>query len=172
MKTDKFVFFWGGTFSNWAESPFKIDGVVYNCCEQYMMVKKALLFGDFEAAKNIMNTFDPSEQKAYGRGVKGFNQARWEAICKKIVYDANYAKFTQNPKMHDELMCTLGKEIVEASPEDKIWGIGLHESDPRAWDKATWQGTNWLGEAIMSVRDTLLKENHRDIHVDCAEFNK
>jgi ribA/ribD-fused uncharacterized protein len=61
--------------------------------------------------------------------------------------------------MREELMATGDLEIVEASPEDKIWGIGLRESDPRAWDKSTWQGTNWLGEAIMRVRQKLREED-------------
>lgn len=167
MAKQDFHFFWGTNFSQWAYSPFTIDGVVYVTAEQYMMAKKALLFGDYDALKNIMGTDDPSEQKAYGRRVKGFDQKRWEAVCKKIVYDANYAKFTQNPKMMNELLCTLPKEIVEASPEDKIWGIGLHETNPKAWDKKTWEGTNWLGEAIMAVRAALVLEHHKEFNPDC-----
>ena len=78
-----------------------------------------------------------------------------EYNCCEIVFDANMAKFSQNPKMLKELMDTEDLEIVEASPYDKIWGIGLHETDPKALDKSKWQGTNWLGEAIMSVREKL-----------------
>ena len=158
MKTDKFIFFWGGTFSQWCPSPFTIDGVEYNCNEQYMMAKKALMFNDVEAYKNIMATRHPNEQKAFGRKVKGFDKDRWEKYCRKIVFDANYAKFTQNPEMKKELFDSGTREIVEASPEDKIWGIGLHESDKRCLDKSQWQGTNWLGEAIMEVREVLV--NH------------
>lgn len=160
MAKKDFIFFWGGTFSQWARSPFKIDGVIYTSCEQYMMAKKALVFGDYDMLEKIMSSEDPREQKAYGRKIKNFDVNRWSPICRKIVFDGNYAKFTQNPKMLDELMSTIGKEIVEASPEDKIWGIGLHESDPKAWDKETWEGTNWLGEAIMQVRDKLLPLYH------------
>jgi ribA/ribD-fused uncharacterized protein len=157
-KKDKFVFFWGGTFSQWATSKFEIDGVEYNCCEQYMMAKKALVFNDFDACREIMLEKQPALQKAIGRKVRGFNVSKWEPVCRKIVYDANMAKFTQNPKMLEELLATEGREIVEASPEDKIWGIGLHETNPLAWDKETWQGLNLLGEAIMKVRDTITKE--------------
>lgn len=169
MAKQDFIFFWGGTFSQWCPSFFTIDGVEYNCCEQYMMAKKALLFGDYEALKNIMETDEPSEQKAYGRKVKGFDATRWNNICKKIVYDANYAKFTQNAKMLNELLCTIPREIVEASPEDPIWGIGLHETNPLAWDKKTWKGTNWLGEAIMAVRSKMIAENHRELEMDCSK---
>lgn len=155
MKSD-FVFFWGGTFSQWQPSFFQIDGVEYNCCEQYMMAKKALLFNDFETLAHIMASDQPDDQKALGRKVKGFNVEIWVKYCRKFVYDGNYAKFTQNPKMREELMGTMGKEIVEASPEDPIWGIGLRGNDERAWKKETWLGTNWLGEAIMQVRETII----------------
>jgi ribA/ribD-fused uncharacterized protein len=158
MKTDKYIFFWGGTFSQWCPSKFVIDGVEYNCCEQYMMAKKALLFNDVESYNKIMETKGPKEQKALGRKVKNFDKDKWEAVCRDIVYDANYAKFTQNSVMKSELQRTGDREIVEASPEDKIWGIGMHESHPDILDKSKWQGTNWLGEAIMRVRETLDKE--------------
>jgi len=104
----------------------------------------------------------PALQKAMGKKVKGFNKVKWETYCRDYVYDANYAKFTQNPKMLKELMATGDKEIVEASPEDTIWGIGLHETNPLAWDKATWKGTNWLGEAIMKFRAKILTESYGD----------
>lgn len=158
MTTDKYIFFWGGIYSQWCPSPFIIDGVEYNCTEQYMMAKKALVFGDFDALNNIMNTDQPSEQKAYGRQVKGFNPDIWNRVCRKIVYNANLAKFIQNPEMKLELLESGDREIVEASPEDRIWGIGMHESHPDILDKSKWQGTNWLGEAIMQVRKTIKQE--------------
>ena len=164
MTTDKFIFFWGGTYSQWCPSPFTIDGVEYNCTEQYMMAKKALLFNDVEAYKNIMSTRHPNEQKAYGRKVKGFNKDIWEAYCRKIVFDANYAKFTQNPEMKKELLASGKREIVEASPEDKIWGIGMHETHPDILDKSKWQGTNWLGEAVMEVREVLINDIVEDLY--------
>jgi predicted NAD-dependent protein-ADP-ribosyltransferase YbiA (DUF1768 family) len=124
-----FVMFWGGTYSQWCPSIFEIDGVVYNTAEQYMMAKKALLFGDYDSLKKIMLEESPSVQKALG-------------------------------KMFKELLSTGDREIVEASPEDNIWGIGLHETNPLAWNKTTWRGTNWLGLAIMQVRETLKIESN------------
>lgn len=165
MAKNDFVFFWGGTFSQWAPSNFVIDGILYTTAEQYMMAKKAALFNDTKAQLAIMSTKDPREQKAIGRKVIGFEKDTWEAVCRQYVYEANYAKFTQNLKMKAELLATH-KEIVEASPEDKIWGIGLHENDPKAWDKETWQGTNWLGEAIMQVRTRLYKELRLELSED------
>lgn len=158
MAKEDFILFWGGTYSQWMPSEFEIEGVYYNTAEQYMMAKKALLFNDFDAHREIMLESSPALQKAIGKTVRCFDKVKWETYCRKYVYDANYAKFTQNPKMYDELMGSGTKEIVEASPEDKIWGIGLHSTNPLAWDKSTWQGTNWLGEAIMQVRATLRKE--------------
>jgi ribA/ribD-fused uncharacterized protein len=158
MVKNNMVLFWGGTFSQWFPSDFIIDGIKYVTAEQYMMARKAKLFGDNDAYREIMKSKDPAYQKQIGRQVKGFEKNEWESICRQIVYDGNYAKFTQNPVMKEELMATGDMEIVEASPHDKIWGIGLHETDPRAWDKSTWKGTNWLGEAIMQVRETLKKE--------------
>jgi ribA/ribD-fused uncharacterized protein len=158
MITENYVFFWGGICSQWYASEFKIDGQKYSCAEQYMMYKKALLFEDEEVANAIMRTQNPREQKALGRKVRGFDKDKWEEVCREYVYEANYAKFTQNPKLLEELMSYGDREIVEASPEDKIWGIGLHETDERVHDKSQWQGTNWLGEAIMRAKEQITKE--------------
>ena len=158
MAKEDFVFFWGGTYSQWCASIFEIDGVEYNCAEQYMMAKKALLFGDYDSLREIMLEKNPALQKAMGKKVRGFNKEKWERYCRKYVYDGNYAKFTQNEHMLEQLLATGDKEIVEASPEDTIWGIGLHESNPDVYDKTKWLGTNWLGIAIMEVRTKLRDE--------------
>jgi len=155
---EKFTFFWGGEFSQWYPSRFMIDTVIYNCAEQYMMAKKAELFNDSTTWELIMNSTSPREQKALGRGVANFNADLWNANCKRFVKEATVAKFTQNQKLYDVLMRSKGTTLVEASPEDKIWGIGLAEHDPRALDRATWQGTNWLGEIITEVREELIAQ--------------
>jgi len=159
MKSD-FVFFWGGTYSQWFPSKFTIDGVEYCTAEQYMMAKKALLFNDNDAYEKIMATKDSRKQKAIGRTVKGFDVNKWSEVSRDYVYQANYAKFTQNPVMLKELLATDGKTLVEASPEDTIWGIGLDKNDPRAWNKSTWLGSNWLGETITKVREDLIDEGY------------
>lgn len=153
---NKFTLFWAGPFSQWEYSPFVIGEVSYNCCEQYMMAQKALLFEDQESYEKIMSTSSPKDQKAYGREVKKFDKDKWETVCKQIVYEGNYAKFSQNEDYLKELLATQGTELVEASPDDRIWGIGLHERDKRVHDKTQWQGTNWLGEIITLVRDHML----------------
>ena len=157
MEKDSFIFFWGGPFSQWYKSDFEIGGVKYNCCEQYMMAQKAVLFGDDEAYKKVMATRDPSKQKAVGRTVRNFDAAKWNLVCRKVVYEGNLAKFS-DPTLKQILLSTGDKEIVEASPYDTIWGIGLGEGDPACLDKSKWRGTNWLGIAIMEVRDTFRKQ--------------
>jgi ribA/ribD-fused uncharacterized protein len=155
---EKYTFFWGGLFSQWADSKIMIDGVEYNCCEQYMMAQKALLFKDMEMYQEIMNEQYPAIQKSLGRKVKDFDSEKWNAIAKHVVYRANTAKFTQNKNFFDALMATGDTLLVEASPEDTIWGIGLSENDPRALDKTQWLGTNWLGQIITDVRMDILNE--------------
>lgn len=155
---EKFTFFWSGVFSNWYPSPFEIDGIWYNCSEQYMMAEKACLFGDAEALGKIMSAALPRDQKAYGRQVKGFDKEKWDAVAKLVVYKACKAKFEQNPDLMRDLEATKGTTLVEASPEDPIWGIGLKKDDPRALNRATWKGTNWLGEVLTKLREDFNKE--------------
>lgn len=155
---DKFFFFWSGPFSQWAKRPMTVEGKAYNCCEQYMMAEKARIFGDSFIAGRIMSAKDPKEQKRLGRMVMNFDKAKWDTVAKDVVYRGNYAKFSQNEDMLAELRNTGDRMIVEASPKDSIWGIGLHARDPRAKDPSQWPGTNWLGECIMRVRDKLREE--------------
>ena len=156
MKTNnEFTFFWGGPFSQWYPAQFEIDGVTFEDAEMYMMYKKAMLFNDIETAEEILKSKHASESKQLGRTVKNFNKTIWENNCKKYVYDGNYAKFTQNPYLLEFLYNTGDTELVEASAEDRIWGIGLSEDDPRALNKETWDGTNWLGEILTKLRKDL-----------------
>jgi ribA/ribD-fused uncharacterized protein len=152
----KFTFFWRGPLSQWARSPFSVEGTEYFCAEQFMMSEKAKLFGDHEINEAIMNADNPSECKQLGRKVKNYNDEAWNAVAKDVVYKANHAKFTQNPELYEKLMASEG-ELVEASPYDKKWGIGLREDDVRAQDKSTWCGTNWLGEVLTQLRDDFRK---------------
>lgn len=153
---NKYVFFWGGEFSQWYPSKFKVWDVEYSTAEQYMMAQKALLFKDYETHEKIMAESNPKIQQELGRQVKNFDKQKWEAACKQIVYEGNYAKFTQNPDLLKLLKSTTGCELVEASPSDKIWGVGLAETDPRIQDKSQWLGTNWLGEILTRLREDIL----------------
>ena len=158
MSKDKYHFFWGGEFSQWYPSTFEIDGKTYNCAEQYMMEQKALFFGDIKTANKIMIEPAPKEQKALGRSITPFDADKWMEVCFDIVKRGNIAKFTQNPELLKVLLDTEHIEIVEASPYDKIWGIGLGEWDPLIHDKSNWNGLNLLGKVIMEVREQLRKD--------------
>ncbi len=155
---EKFTFFYRteSPFSQWHPADFEMGGVHYNCAEQYMMYRKAVLFGDQEAAKKILSAYTPREQKEHGRHVHGFDKALWEDHCKQYVYEANHAKFTQNLHLLEILLATKGTTLVEASPTDRIWGVGLEEKDPRIKNRATWRGSNWLGEILTKLREDLL----------------
>jgi ribA/ribD-fused uncharacterized protein len=158
MSGERFTFFWSGHFSQWDKSPFSLEGVLYNTAEQYMMHAKALLFGDGEIAARILQAREPRDQKALGRRVRGFDEASWSAQARDIVYRGNRAKFTTHRDLLAILLATEGTTIVEASPLDTIWGIGLAADDPDAQDRAKWRGTNWLGEVLTQLRDDLLAE--------------
>ena len=149
---NSYKFFWGGPFSQWAESNFTIDGVTFNTCEQWMMYNKAKLFGDTETLQAIMDTPFPNEQKALGRKVKNFDDAKWMEVAYDIVVEGNRAKFNQNSKLMKDLEETCGKLLVEASPYDKRWGIGMAAGDPGIEDPVNWKGDNLLGKAITQVR--------------------
>ena len=150
-----YTFFWGGPFSQWYPATFNIEGIEYNCAEQYMMFQKALFFGDEKIAREIMKTKDPKDQKALGRKVKPFNEDTWNRVVRTIVYKGNYAKFTQNKNLLKVLLTNNNDVFVEASPNDKIWGIGLAATDPRAQDPSQWLGTNWLGVILTRLRADL-----------------
>ncbi|SCY38758.1 hypothetical protein SAMN05720606_104219 [Paenibacillus polysaccharolyticus] len=159
---EKFTFFWRteSPFSQWFKADFTVDGVQYTSAEQYMMHQKALLFGDQQIADKIMKTRSASVQKKLGRQVTGFVQTIWESECQRIVYEGNQAKFTQNEDLLAALLATQGTTLVEASPDDRIWGVGLAEEDPRIRDRKTWRGTNWLGEILTRLREEIGRDRH------------
>lgn len=159
---EQFTLFWDGPFSQWEPSVFVIDDVEYSCAEQYMMAEKARLFEDEHTLDEIMEAEDPGAQKALGRQVFGFDADIWaededngRPRCWNIVWRGNMAKFSQNPHLLKCLLKTEGTTLVEASPYDRIWGIGLAASDPRAKNRENWDGMNWLGEVITAVRSFL-----------------
>ena len=168
-KRYKYIFFWGHTpaadgqigpscLSQWWSCRFAVDGVEYSCAEQYMMAEKARMFGDREMLARILEAGHPKEMKAYGRAVRNFDPDRWDAACYDIVKAGNLAKFSQNPELWDYLKSTGTRILVEASPRDRIWGIGMGKSNPDAADPAKWRGTNLLGFALTEVRDILLEK--------------
>jgi ribA/ribD-fused uncharacterized protein len=120
-----------------------------------MMAEKARMFHDEDALQKIMQAYDPMEQKKIGRRVHGYDDAQWKEHCFDIVVRGNVAKFSQNEKLRDFLLSTGNKILVEASPKDNVWGIGLDEESPDAVNPKRWPGTNLLGFALMEVRDKI-----------------
>lgn len=149
----KYTFFWNGSFSNWKSSPFTIGGMKFTCEEQHMMYWKAITFEDHESATKIMETENPAIQKALGRQVKDFDHKTWHEVCQPIVYEGLKQKFLQNPELLKELAETKGTMLVEASPKDRVWGIGYGE-----WDAMEHQddwGENILGKLLTKLRDEI-----------------
>lgn len=153
--TKDYVFFWSGVFSQWYPCKFIIDGIEYNCAEQYMMAEKARIFQDYEIEKKILQEKFPKEQKNLGRQVKKFDVEIWVDKCELVVYNGNMAKFSQNQDLLEKLMNTGNRQLVEASPYDKIWGIGLVETDIRCLDETQWRGLNKLGNILVKVRSSM-----------------
>jgi ribA/ribD-fused uncharacterized protein len=153
MENEQYEFFYGGIFSQWYIVTFRNkDEIVFNCAEQYMMWNKAIMFRDDITAGDILKEKNPRIQKRLGRLVKNFNKERWEKWAKDIVYKGNYLKYTQNKDLLKYLLDTNDKILVEASPSDTIWGVGLSEDDPRILHESTWRGTNWLGEVLTKLK--------------------
>jgi ribA/ribD-fused uncharacterized protein len=168
-ETIKYFFFWGhkqqnpavvdkSCLSQWFPTAFEVEGTLYHTAEHWMMAQKARLFNDPEALEEILKTTKPGTAKAWGRKVKNFDAAVWKANAYDMVVAGNVHKFSQHEPLKEFLFTTGNKVIVEASPRDFIWGIGLGQDRKEAQDPHTWRGTNWLGFALMEVRDKLLNQ--------------
>lgn len=162
----KFLFFWGhrpakdgsitaSCFSQWWIAPFEVEGHRYPSAEHWMMVQKALLFGDEDMAKQIRQAASPAQAKQLGRKVQHFEPVVWDEHKYEIVRQGNGHKFTQHAPLGRFLLDTGSRILVEASPVDPVWGIGLAANDPRAENPLQWKGDNLLGFALMEVRDQL-----------------
>ena len=158
MESDLYYFFWKHRLSQWHMVDFVVEGTTYNCCEQYMMASKAILFGDTTSFFNIMDTKNPHEHQKLGRVVAHYNQEVWDANKYDIVLKGNRARFDQSKECQELLLSTAPKILVESSPYDKIWGIGLSQDDPRILDSTQWLGQNLLGKILTQVRDELLQK--------------
>ncbi|KVP96583.1 hypothetical protein WJ97_11910 [Burkholderia ubonensis] len=159
--TDALVLFWRTReiYSNWHPAAFTDEeGRRFANSEQFMMCAKACIMGDLAMAEKMLAVSDPKTLKAMGRQVQNYRDELWVKHRLSIMVHGCYLKFSQNPAMKAELLATEDRILVEASPDDTIWGIGLEESDPRCLDRQQWKGLNLLGEALMVVR-ALLRED-------------
>lgn len=156
--TDSHVYFWGGCFSNFyrADTTISIehkDNIIkLPTSEHAYMIYKAVAFNDWNSYNNILNVVHPAEAKKIGRQVKNFDQKIWDQIKYDRMYSAVYAKFSQNEKIKQLLLDTGIRTLVEASPIDRIWGVGLHYDDDLILDESNWKGKNLLGKVLMDVR--------------------
>ena len=121
-----------------------------------MMASKARVFGDDEVLKEILSVVSPHDAKKLGRKVRNFDEAVWKAHRLNAVIDGNMYKFSQNEALRHYLVGTGQQVLVEASPYDRIWGIGMTAQDKAACEPGRWKGLNLLGFALMSVRESLL----------------
>ncbi|MEO8240569.1 MAG: NADAR family protein [Flavobacterium sp.] len=162
----KFLFFWGHQpnkdgsisktcFSQWWLSSFEVDKVIYKTAEHWMMAKKAELFKDNEVLAKIIKANSPAEVKKLGREVKNYDDKLWLANRYEIVKEGNYHKFSQNAALKTFLINTKDRVLVEASPVDPIWGIGMAGDHKDIQNPEKWRGLNLLGFALMEVRDEL-----------------
>lgn len=162
----KWLLFWGhrpagdggvgkGCLSQWWPCTFAIDGVEYTSAEQWMMAAKARLFGDSHAEERILAARTPAEAKKLGRLVRGFDEQVWAQQRFELVVLGNLAKFGQDAALGTYLSSTANRVLVEASPKDRVWGIGLSADDPSAQVPAEWKGLNLLGFALMEARERL-----------------
>jgi ribA/ribD-fused uncharacterized protein len=167
----KFLFFWGHEdklnkgvgkfcFSQWYQLPFTVDGVVYQTAEHWMMASKAILFNDTESFKKIISASKPGQVKALGREVRNFDEGIWNKYKLQIVKYGNIHKFNQHPAFAEYLVGTHNHVLVEASPVDITWGIGLAQDHEDANNPYCWRGENLLGFALMEVRDWLSVNGH------------
>ncbi len=161
----RFIYFWGHTpsvkgitqscMSQWYDVEFQVAGVKYHTAEQYMMAQKALLFDDKQVFDQIMLADNPRDYKALGRKIRKFDSKIWDARKYDIVVEGNKAKFSQNDDLKKYLLSTGDAILVEASPYDRIWGIGLYPGQAAKGSIDQWRGLNLLGAALMEVRDWL-----------------
>jgi ribA/ribD-fused uncharacterized protein len=159
---EKYVFFYTNEFSNFHPVKYKKDEITFSSSEQGFMYDKAMFFGDMEIANQIkQKNIKPLKAKQLGRKVRGFNNETWETVREKFMYDNCYGKFSQNKHLKKKLLETQGKQLVEASSKDKIWGIGHNmkfapHSNPKYW------GLNLLGKTLDKVREDLLEDSHKN----------
>ena len=160
----RYFFFWGhkpdpegeitkSCLSQFWMVDFTVDGITYKSAEHWMMAGKARVFGDDEMLQEIIASQTPLEAKKLGRAVRNFDPEIWNAHRIDIVITGNQHKFSQNPDLKDFLLNTKGQVLVEASPRDRIWGIGMGAKNENAQNPTKWRGQNLLGFALMKVRD-------------------
>ena len=143
--------------SQWYPASFVVDQITYLTAEHFMMAGKARLFNDADTLEGILKCKTSREAKALGREVRNFERDLWRERCTEIVVAGNLAKFEQHPPLANWLKLTNPMILVEAAADDRVWGIGMADSDADAQDPRRWNGENLLGFALMQVRERLVQ---------------
>lgn len=162
-----YICFWGhqpaknghigkSCLSQWFDAAFDLDGVRYATAEHFMMAQKARHFGDEATHARVLAAATPAEAKQLGRQVAGFDDVQWQAVRFDVAVRGNVGKFGQNAALRAFLLGTGDQVLVEASPVDAVWGIGLAATDATATRPEAWRGLNLLGFALMVARERLL----------------
>ncbi len=155
--TQSIIYFWkpeqdDGYLGNWYTAPFTIEGKLFHNSEHYFMWKKVMLFEPTQEDKILVAT-DSKTMKDIGQKIKNYDDAIWSAERYKIMVESLMHKFSQNEDLKKRLLATGTCDLVEASPFDKIWGIGITKSQALAGVKG--KGQNLLGKALMEVRNKM-----------------
>lgn len=162
----KYLYFWGhqkrqdgvitaSCLSQWYLRGFDHEGLHYASAEHWMMAEKARLFNDEEVLQKILASDKPPVAKKLGRQVRNFDAKVWKSQMNSIVAKGSYLKFKQHPDLLEFLLATGDKVLVEASPFDRIWGIGMSKAEAEKVSPEDWKGENWLGWCLMDARDAL-----------------
>lgn len=167
------VYFWRETGDEgylsqwWSASPFTAthrpsrSSITFKTAEHFMMHGKAMLFNDPRTALEVLQADHPRKVKALGRKVAGFDERAWDANRERIVREGNLLKFRADPHLRARLLATGSRELVEASPRDRIWGIGFSPEKAPVTDRRRW-GLNLLGKVLMEVRARLREEEDEE----------
>ncbi|OJJ45701.1 hypothetical protein ASPZODRAFT_510809 [Penicilliopsis zonata CBS 506.65] len=168
--TNNPVYFWKpvgeyGFLGQWWPSSFEWENedgkYTYANAEQYMMHRKALLFAgpSHPITQKIQKGWrlKPGAIRNLGRKIPHFSEEVWEEQRFAIVLEGNYLKFSQNEGLKAKLLATGDQELVEASPRDRVWGVGFGAAYAGA-NRSEW-GLNLLGKALMEARGRLAREN-------------
>ena len=162
----EYLFFWvhqpspdgkvtASCLSQWWPCEFTDGDLRYCCAEQFMMAAKARCFHDEFTQHRILAENDPAAIKKLGRQVRNFSPVLWnEKKCAIVIEGISSSSCRKLP--YEIFLLTTGDMVmVEASPSDCIWGIGLRRDDPDSREPEKWRGENLLGFALMEVRDLL-----------------
>lgn len=157
--TDKYVYFWGeAPFTNFTSCPnLTYLGLEWKSTEQLFMWLKAVEFKDYQKAQEIRQTASPKAAKKLGRQVKNFDAEHWSKVSCDYMKKIVDIKFRSNPRFMKTLLnvAWLNKTFVEASPFDRVWGIGYDEK----LAELNWNwGENRLGKILTELRDQYVKE--------------